>query len=600
MNHKLNTLRKALLKSNLQSESNEIVRLASLGSILLGGTKILGIGFASLKANEYATDYVSKLAGLPEAKEGYNYELYYRVQDPRYKGQIVNYSLYSVVGDIYKFDNPGKPHTKNVVDVFDSESVSLAGRISVTGQPSPYGFVFAPKFGIAKITWSNGAVESVVAEPKETTAPSGTFVMYITSNSIAQTAQKASELGESKRLSPDKEDPQQSSFRSEYAKEISSEEGRKNLVDSGVSFGVDVGTTALLGGSTGAVTWGGTMAAAGTGVAGFASAVVLPAVALGMAGKAGWEIGKAFDQWTGASHYIGPKINSWIESATSKDGLSYELSLEAGRWKPFISKFNLEVVSGSLIDKNKVKIADSVNDAFTANPVSPDQKSTATGKDFGGASFLPTNLTAQITLKSGEVFNVPASTIQLGKPVKLTITEADITTKVSRLISKGKFTETPGMPLSSEDVKAATSVKSKEQAASKQLVSGSPASSAGATPAKSAKPGATTWDEYIAKTGNGQPVKDAWYKWSAALGYSPDDYLSFKSLWKEFARKARNYNIGVSQTATILEALGRARTIDQQNPATNNAFTNQIWDSIAKMDLDNISSYNEYNKKYVA
>ena len=84
--------------------------------------------------------------------------------------------------------------------------------------------------------FNDGTVQNVVAEAKQTTAPSGTFVMYITDNSISQTVSSLAGVNDSK---------SSKDFAKEHKQEISSAEGKKELVEAGTSFGVDLGTESV-------------------------------------------------------------------------------------------------------------------------------------------------------------------------------------------------------------------------------------------------------------------------------------------------------------------------------------------------------------------
>lgn len=609
MNSKLNTLSKALNKCNSTQESFEVTKLASVGLFLLGALE----GVFQWKSEE-----ILDFAGLPAAKEGFNYELYFRANRQDYKSGIDSFGLKAVIGDVYSLTKKSdKPTHKNMQDVINSEPVKSAQRITATGYNPPEGFFFVPRYGIAYINWKDGSSwKEVIAEPAKGKTPSNIFSMYITDESIASTSKVLSfndgtgEIGE---LSEVKEDD--------------ALVAKKNL-----ALGlVGAGGSAMAAAGTAGSTWGGLSAASGaygawsagtaatlgggtlatgTGAVVGSGAAALSATGVGLAvlgaGFAGWQIGTAIDKSMGLSQKI-PSAILWMESAMAEDGNDYELTLQAGRWEPFIKEFKLELVSGPLI-KNKVKVSEEQNDTAGGEFVPPNQKSEASGKKFGEDTVLmPTKVGAMVNMKDGQSFMVPGSTVKFGDPIQVFITESDLTAKISRLVSKGKFKPSEGMPLSGSDVKAAVSSKAQESAAAKAVASGKPPSAsvvsapAGAvSPAKSTSGGATTWDQYMVKTPNGQPVRDAWNKWATTLGYNPDDYLSFKTLWKTFAKKAGTYQIGVSQTASMLEALGRATAIDQKNPATKGAFTSQAWNLISKLDLARLADINEYNKSYVA
>ena len=627
MKSKLITLNKALVRANLLEESRELTKVAFIGGILLG------IGEALFQY--YSPDLMEKYLNLPAAKEGFKYELYFRANKESYKSQIKSFSLKSVVGDLFNLRTKSKSK-ENVEDPVNSGEVKSFQTVSAGGFSPPDGFGFVPRFGVAVITWNNGSQWEVTAGPSKNKTPDNTFAMYITDESIAKTK----ELLDGKKtdvysMGGGGDDFEESLIHGRSTEDKTTSMG-KNLIQGGAGLGFGIGGAALTGGTaaagstlgglgaasgaftgasaatsaaTSGLLGGGTLAAGvgtGTGAvvgAGAAAATVAGvAISVLSAGYAGWQIGTAFDQATGLSNKI-PGWISWLQTAMAKDGNDYELSVEAGKWEPFLSEFRISSVSGPLA-KNGVKIQDNVNDTAESDFVPIKSRAKASGKDFGdGAVLMPSSFVAIIKLKDGNTINVPGSLIKLTDPIQVSITENDLTLKIARLISKGKMVAQEGMPLSTSDVKAAVSSKSKDLAAAKEVAKASQPSGSSPRPASGGTPsskGATTWEEYMAKTRNGQPVKDAWDKWSTALGYSPDDYLSFKSLWREFAKKAGNYDIGVSQTASLLEALGRAKAIDQKNPATNNAFTRQIWDSIAKLDLANISSVNKYNKKYVA
>ena len=174
---------------------------------------------------------------------------------------------------------------------------------------------------------------------------------------------------------------------------------------------------------------------------------------------------------------------------------------------------------------------------------------------------------------------------QEGSKTNAEIKEADLTAKIAKNISLGRFPPIPGVDISGEEIKAAN--KAVQTAVSSSF---SP---------KTQKPQATSggavssdWSNYLAKTTNGDSMKRVWDRWAPSLGSSPDSYSGFVATWKQLKELSGINDLGIRNTSIMIQALGEAREADSKLQGSTNPEKNYsaAYSAIQSGDINVVSS----------
>ena len=595
---KLKSLSLAL--SSINSNSEELNKHAGFVSGLIGlGKGLAGAmigGAAGEKLFGSASELViEKTLGLPAAKNGFNYTAF--INSPSYRDSIKSFSIYSVVGFLAK----EKKKTK-IVDQVNSEPVMIGRSISAKGEPPPLGFKFAPIYGVIYITPISGEPFYVAASGSVDAA--GIFKMQVTDESIASTEslfQDGKIEGVQKDITkvwhPLGEGLVGSGVEmltgiggQEYGFQSgvdTKEQGKRDVIkgvgDFGGAVGLSAGTSLVAGtGLTGALGAQTTLATIGAGsVSSGVFGVALPLIA---AGSAGWAVGRGIDKYFG----LGDSIIKWISSPAAKEGKDYSLKLVAGKWAPHIKDFSISAVYGDLIDKRGKEISAVHNDSITkAAPVSSSEEYKAKGdkpKDSG--VFIPNKIIGEVKFKNGYMLNILSSSIkQEGTKTIASISESDLTAKIAKNVSLGRFPQISGVQISGEEVKAANKAVQTAVSSSFSPKTQKPqAASGGAV--------SSNWSNYLAKTTNGDSMKKVWDRWSPTLGSSPDSYSGFVATWKQLKELSGINDLGIRNTSIMIQALGEAREADSKLQGSSNPEKNYsaAYSAIQSGDINAVSS----------
>jgi hypothetical protein len=620
-NSKLSSLSKAII--TLDSNSKDLQKYAGIVSLLAAAGKF-GLHLATPvitgaiggKLFESASELaISKTLGLAAAKNGFNYTVFFNA--PEYKDSIKSFSLNSVVGVLCKDgQTSGLKDDKNKsIDEVNSESVTIGRSISAKGEPPPLGYKFAPIYGVVAIQLLSGEISYVAASGSVDAA--GIFKMQVTDQSIAETEKMFNDgsVERVKRETSTRWHPFGEGIGGAVAEgfglggqEIrytpgldAKERGKQDVIgglgEIGSAVGMEAGVGLLGGGvastlaaPVGAIatgTVGGAAGGIGATIMGTTFGVALPVAA---AFSGGYAVGRGIDKYTG----IGESIQKWLLSPAAKEGKQYSLKIVAGKWQPYIKDFSIAGVYGELFDSKGKSINPQYNDPVTnQNWVDTASASNARGdKPKDGGIFVPNKIIATIRFKNGYNLNVIASKIiQSGSTTSVEVNEADITAKLAKSISLGKFPPISGVNISEKELEIANKtiqknitspleVKKKDEATVSSTPSGS----------KSSKD--SSWSNYLAKTPNGSYMKSVWDRWSTSLGSSPESYSDFVATWKKLKQLSGLQDMGVRNTSIMIQALGEGIEEDSKNPDPTNTDKNyaKAYSAIQSGDISTVSS----------
>lgn len=576
---KLKSLSLAL--SSVNSDSEDLRKYAGFVSGLLKGVAGSIVGEKLLGSTSELV--IEKTLGLPAAKNGFNYTAF--INSPSYRDSIKSFSIYSVVGFLEK----EKKKTK-IADQVNSEPVMIGKSISAKGEPPPLGFKFAPIYGVIYITPISGEPFYVAASGSVDAA--GIFKMQVTDESIAST-ESLFQDGKIESVQKEKSKvwrPLGEGLGGTLAEGLgiggqeyeyqsgadTKERGKRDVIRGMGDFGGAVGLAA------------GSSLAAGTGLAGafsvpvtLAGGVVLPLIA---AGSAGWAVGRGIDKYFG----LGDSIIKWYSSPAAKEGKNYSLKLVAGKWAPHIKDFSISAVYGDLLDKKGKEISAVHNDSITkAAPVSSSEEYKARGdKPKDGGVFIPNKIIGEVKFKNGYMLNILSSSIrQEGTKTIASINEADLTAKIAKNISLGRFPQISGVQISGEEIKAANNAVQTAVASSFSPKKQKPQSTSGGKTS-------SDWSNYLANTPNGDSMKRVWDRWSPSLGVSPDSYSDFVTVWKQLRDLSRLKDLGVRNISIMIQALGEGREADSKSPDASNPEKNYsaAYAAIQSGDINAVSS----------
>jgi hypothetical protein len=595
---KLKSLSLAL--SSVNSDSEDLRKYAGFVSGLIGFGKgvsgaIIGGAVGEKLFGSTSEIVIEKTLGLPAAKNGFNYTAF--INSPSYRDSIKSFSIYSVVGFLEK----EKKKTK-IADQVNSEPVKIGRSISAKGEPPPLGFKFAPIYGVIYITPISGEPFYVAASGSVDAA--GIFKMQVTDESIASTESlfqdgqiESVQKDITKVWHPMGDGLVGSGVEmltgiggQEYGVQSgvdTKEKGKRDVIkgvgDFGGAVGLSAGTSLVAGtGLTGALGAQTTLATIGAGsVSSAVFGVVLPLIA---AGSAGWAVGRGIDKYFG----LGDSIIKWYSSPAAKEGKNYSLKLVAGKWAPHIKDFSISAVYGDLLDKKGKEISAVHNDSITkAAPVSSSEEYKARGdKPKDGGVFIPNKIIGEVKFKNGYMLNILSSSIrQEGTKTIASINEADLTAKIAKNVSLGRFPQISGVQISGEEIKAANNAVQTAVASSFSPKKQKPqATSGGKT--------SSDWSKYLTNTPNGDSMKRVWDRWSPSLGVSPDSYSDFVTVWKQLRDLSRLKDLGVRNISIMIQALGEGREADSKSPDASNPEKNYsaAYAAIQSGDINAVSS----------